>query len=297
MSSHFTQNIDAACFRPTESEVTLGLADLSGGAYRSFSSTVTGPKCRYSRTLPATFQVPPCVCQADASQMTQAMIPDPCYWTPKLPFLYDCSLDIKYSNGNTEAASQTLGLKRWEIDGDSFFLERKRFVLRGIVATDESEVDMQKAHEAELAVMVPSPSEVFLQEASERGVMVIADTRNCDDELTRLLLGFSWQPAVAIVVPPPNASYVPHSQILSTILSASNDAAHNLRASDWAKAAIVELETGQKPPVEMQKLGKPVIAIRRGVEYADLTAARAACDRLQAELAPDFDLAGYFVAP
>lgn len=297
MSADFTRQISAECFRPTESQATLGLADLSGGAYRSFSGTVTGPKCRYSRTLPATFQVPSCICEADASQMTQAMLPDPCYWTPKLPFLYDCSLDIKHSNGNTEAASHTLGLKRWEIDGDSFFLERKRFVLRGIAVRHESEVDLEEAHEAELAVMVPSPSEVFLQEASERGVMVIADTRDCDDELTRLLLGFSWQPAVAIVVPQPNACYVPHSQILGAILSASQNAASNLRDSDWAKAAIVELETGQKPPDEIQQLNKPVIAIRRGVEYADLTAARAACDRLQAELAPEFDLAGYFVAP
>lgn len=297
MSADFTRQISAACFRPTESEATLGLADLSGGAYRSFSGTVTGPKCRYSRTLPATFQVPPCVCEANVSQMTQAMIPDPCYWTPKLPFLYDCSFDIKLANEQVESISHTLGLKRWEIDGDSFFLERKRFVLRGIVATDESEVDLQKAHEAELAVMVPSPSEAFLQEASGCGVMVIADTRDGDDELTRLLVGFSWQPAVAIVVSPPDTRDATHSHILGTILSASNKAASNLRASDWAKAAIVELETGQKPPNEMQKLGKPVIAIRRGVEYADLTAARAACDRLQAELAPEFDLAGYFVAP
>jgi hypothetical protein len=33
------------------------------------------------------------------------------------------------------------------------------------------------------------------------------------------------------------------------------------------------------------------------VAYADFDEARAACDRLQAELAPEFDLAGYFVAP
>jgi hypothetical protein len=38
-----------------------------------------------------------------------------------------------------------------------------------------------------------------------------------------------------------------------------------------------------------------VIAIREGGTYADLQTARLACDHLQAALAPEFDLAGYFV--
>ena len=68
--------------------------------------------------------------------------------------------------------------------------------------------------------------------------------------------------------------------------------------ADVAAAAdviAVELAEGDRPPAWIAKVSKPVIAIRRGRVYADFFEARAACDRLQAELAPDFNLAGYFV--
>jgi hypothetical protein len=61
-----------------------------------------------------------------------------------------------------------------------------------------------------------------------------------------------------------------------------------------ADVVAVELAAEERPPSWMASLGKPVIAIRRGGAYANLHEARAACDRLQAELAPEFDLAGYF---
>ena len=59
----------------------------------------------------------------------------------------------------------------------------------------------------------------------------------------------------------------------------------------------VECPVGVRPRAWVQKTTRPVIAIRTGENYAEISLARAACDRLQAEFAPDLDLAGYLVAP
>ena len=60
-------------------------------------------------------------------------------------------------------------------------------------------------------------------------------------------------------------------------------------------AIVAKLDDGERPPRWMATCGRPVVAIRRGAAYAGFEEARIACDRLQAELAPEFDLAGYFV--
>ena len=59
---------------------------------------------------------------------------------------------------------------------------------------------------------------------------------------------------------------------------------------------VLELQPGERPHAALAHCTLPVIAIRRGESYADFTTARAACDRLQAQLSPEFNLAGYFIA-
>ena len=291
------QKIETACFQASESELLFGLGDFSNGEFSSFSAKVTGPRCAYARTLPSTFIVPECVCVPDASAMAQSRILDPCYWTPRLPYLYDLEIEIRCRNDSEYSFRHTLGLRRWEVSGSNLLLERKRTVLRGVALAAESDVDLSALHDAEMAVIVSNPSEKFLQEASEVGVMVIADCRGSDRPLTQRLLGFSWQPSVALVVPEIDACYVPYSQLLSKYVTTVGDFSPSLQSADWLKAIIVELEHGESLPSAFSKLNKPIIAVRRGVEFSDMCQARAACDRLQADLAPEFDLAGYFVAP
>ena len=65
--------------------------------------------------------------------------------------------------------------------------------------------------------------------------------------------------------------------------------------ASWADAFMVR--TDDVPRVilrTMTSVGKPVFAWRDG-DAESLSDARAGCDRLQSDLAPDFDLAGYFV--
>jgi hypothetical protein len=59
-------------------------------------------------------------------------------------------------------------------------------------------------------------------------------------------------------------------------------------------AYAIELQSGERPPTWAATCDKPVIVIRNDLE-AEIRTARMSCDKLQAELAPEFDLAGYFV--
>lgn len=296
MSEQFINKIDAMCFRAAESDLTFGMADMSHGEFASFSAVLTGPRCKYARTLPATFNISVCVCEPKVSNLTQRQITDPCYWTPRLPYLYDCEIELKLAAGSALSAKRTVGFRRWETDGRHFLLERKRTVLRGVVAEQEN-FDLTSAHDAEVTVLIDNPTEEFLQQASEVGVMVVADIRGSTGDLISRLLSFSWQPSVGLVLPKMDACYVPNSQLLAASLGADKNTLAGQCREDWVKAIFVELDATERPPGELANLDMPVIAIRRGVNFANLHEARAACDRLQAELAPEFDLAGYFVAP
>ncbi len=299
MSVAFTEQLDASVFRSSESEASFALYEVfSPTLFRYFGGSLRGPSCRYAKTLASSFPIPRSeILQPGASTFTQTSIVDPCYWTPQLPFLYDFASDIAYADGTSGSECHTVGLRRWEVDGRNFRLERKRMVLRGAVVPAQNDVDLLAARDAEVAVAVNNPSTDFLQQASEIGVMVVADTRQSEADLTKTLLGYTWQPSVALVIPETDAVYVPNSQILAEVVSANSEFSPDSMNADWGRVIIVELDADERPPQAMQQIDKPLIAIRRGVDFSDLHQARAACDRLQAELAPEFDLAGYFVAP
>ncbi len=231
----------------------------------------------------------------------QVAVTDPCYWTPQLPYLYNFEGQVKLADGSVQSWSHMIGFRRWEVEGRNLRLERRRIVLRGAVAATESAVDLRAAHEAEVALIVQEPSDSFLQQASECGVMVIADLRSVDTDLTPHLIRLAWQPSVAFVLLSDTnvleGCYVPHAITLGHRVHASAQRAPESLDYKWSNVVLVELNAGERPPHWLANTKKPVIAIRRGEGYSGFSAARAACDRLQAELAPEFDLAGYFVMP
>ena len=296
----FAEQIEPAGYSPTEHQVNFALCDMSQGRLASLGGKLIGPYCQYARTLPATISVPACECLPDISHLTQQIITDPCYWTPQLPYLYNFEGEIKLSDGTTQSWSHTVGFRRSEVEGRNLRLERRRIVLRGAVADDESAVDLPAAHEAEVALIIQEPSDSFLQQASECGVLVIADLRNVGTELTPHLIRLAWQPSVAFVLVsntnPLFDIYVPHSIALGHLILANAQIAPNSVDHDWASILLVELNAGEHLPHWLANANQPVVVIRPGQGYTDLATARGACDRLQAELAPEFDLAGYFVA-
>jgi len=297
----FIEQIDPVGYSPTEHQLNFALGDMSQGRLVSFSGNLIGPHCQYARTLPATFSVPPCECLPGISNRTQRIITDPCYWTPKLPFLYNFEGEMKLADETVQSWSHTVGFRRWEVEGRNLRLERRRIVLRGAVAATESAVDLRAAHDAEVALVVKDPSDSFLQQASECGVMVIADLRSVETELTPRLLSLAWQPCVALVLVchthVMSGYYQPAALTIGQMVDVKTQLVPESDEYESASVLLVELNADERPPHWLANIDKPVIVIRRGETHGDLPQSRAACDRLQADLAPEFNFAGYFVSP
>jgi hypothetical protein len=271
----FNEQLEIFTHRATESEVLVELGDLPGIEVRSFQ--LCGPHCERAHTLPATFQADP---------GGTLLVTDPCYWTPQLPFLYDVELSLQLADGTTATWNHTVGLRRWEIDGRNLFRERRRIVLRAAAVADFDVADLSAAVDAEMALVIRDPSEAFLQRASELGVPIVADQRGLSPDL----VSYTWQPSVALVLLD-TATTKPHAIKTTSVAHPACDFA----ANTWPDAITIELSNSERPPAWAATCEKPVIAIRRQGAYAELAEARQACDRLQADLAPQFNLAGYFV--
>lgn len=295
MSAPFSAQLDFFTYKATDAGVSVCLSDMSQGRIRAFQGELRGPHCSKAKTLPASFAIQRCECDEKFSQCTSLLVTDPCYWTPELPMLYELSLELELADGTTTAWRHEVGLRRWAIHGRAFFREGKRVVLRGAVVNNFSPETLVQASEAELTLLVREPSNEISERASELGVSLAVDLRDFDGELTPVLLHHTWHAAVEMVILDENfaaAFYKPHSMRIGCVCGAAKPQAAGV---DWADVVVFELDPGERPPLWAATCEKPVIAIRRGGAYAELGQARQSCDRLQAEFAPQFDLAGYIV--
>ncbi len=293
MEMSFNEQLEIFTHQATDSAVLVELCDKSQGRIRAFHGELRGPHCSRARTLPASFPIGHCECDEKISQSATVLVTDPCYWTPELPMLYDVVLELELTDGTTTAWQHTLGLRRWEIHGRHLFCERKRIVLRGVVIEDCLPEILEQATAAEVALVVRNPQNEFLEQASILGVPLVIDLRDFAGRLTPKLLSYGWQPAVALVLLDDRVAsthYKPHAARIGGVLPL----ACGFAAADWADVIVFELDAADRPPAWAVTCAKPVIAIRRAGAYAELAEARRGCDRLQAELAPQFDLAGYF---
>ena len=91
-----------------------------------------GPVCDFSQTLPGKHRFIEIGAGLDSQRaaLVQAIVPDPCFWTPELPFLYRAELQID-CGGDVVEARRTVGIRRLGVRGKSLFFDGKRFVLRG----------------------------------------------------------------------------------------------------------------------------------------------------------------------
>ena len=277
----YTEQLEVRTYHATESEVYVKLLDVSDGQIQAIEAKLTGPHCERSHTLPVTFKT---------DQRSALLITDPCYWTPQLPFLYEVEFQLQLAEGKLATGKHTLGLCRWEVAGRNLVRERRRVVLRAVSVEEPYDENLLPAVAAEMALVVRDPCASFLQRASELGVPLVIDLRGHLDELTSRLVYYSWQPAVALVM---LDAGVRDSSVTPTACVVSPPA--NLESAALADVVAIELDDAQLPDAWAATCNRPVIAIRRLSSYAELRDARQACDQLQADLAPQFDLAGYLV--
>ncbi len=257
-----------------------------------------GPSSALARTLPASYAVQPLSRAAGQPCLAEVVLPDPCYWTPQSPFLYDVQLELTAADHTTDRLETCLGLRRWAVEGNHVSWERRRYVLRGVGADAPTADVIAAARVAELALLVAQPEAALCQEASRWGVPLVVDLRGltCSNSGG---WGYDWAAAVLVVLAEPAQVALwqrqPHNFLLATCLTPQTPAAAvaGVDGDLWA----VEIGPGETPPTWLASATKPVLVMRGQADRAPGEFSRRACDRLQQELAPAFDLAGYFVIP
>jgi glycosyl hydrolase family 2 len=103
---------------PAQIEISLGdVTDMEARVYARFcgfepatlEGTIRGPFCDRGRTLPADFTFHVAVGQ---TAIAEALITEPCLWTPELPHLYRVDVVAKHGDEVIAEYHELIGLNR-----------------------------------------------------------------------------------------------------------------------------------------------------------------------------------------
>ena len=271
------------------------------------SGRLIGPQCEFAHTLSA--RIPFVDRSSEQSLLAEAVVPDPCFWTPELPFLYRAVIDLLGGENVIASCERTFGIRRLGVRGRWLHFDGKRHLLRGVshsgpMGNGKSGMgsEAEFARESWTTLVSSRPDKKLCEFASRRGVLLIADLttshRNCTaEEIAIELRQLSQSPAVGFALLhtgqklPANI----HTTVRNLLLAQYVAVNEPLVLASWADLAFVELTEPAEFARKTSGLNTAVVAVRRQINSASIEQSRAECDRLQSDLAPFGDFAGYIV--
>ncbi len=295
----FLQRLDvfSGAANPAEARIyaRLELSDDELNQNLQLNGRIVGPECAFSHTLPARMTM------MDRSLgntlLLEAVVPDPCFWTTELTFLYRAQLELRSSKETIAKYERTVGIRRLGVRDGGLHFDGKRFVLRAInrkqAAGSERDED-GFCRETWTAILVSDPDERLCEFASRNGMLLIANvTKDFTVELRRL----SQWPAVAMAILNGEVSLPANVQEIARnlLLAQQFEVNQPLRLAEWAQIAVIEVAEAQAFAGKIKKCDLPIIAYRPQFELATVELSRAECDKLQRDLASWGDFAGYLV--
>lgn len=81
-----------------------------GGESVELRGTLRGPYCETARTLPA--EIPFRDMGPKETGLAEAIVPDPCVWSPELPHLYQVDVEARQGNRVVAKYHGMIGLRR-----------------------------------------------------------------------------------------------------------------------------------------------------------------------------------------
>jgi hypothetical protein len=257
--------------------------------------SLKGPSCLYAQTLPATH---PLVDRGPGqSLLAEAIVPEPCFWTPEMPHLY--RVDVRLERGADVLAREErfFGIRRLAAGGRKLIYDGKRWVLRGISRDKLPTTELASWHESDVAMLVRNPDNALCLEASRVGVLLVARLKPSElNEIHRL----SRWPAVAMVVLP-NRHTIDLGGLAHNLLLAQRFAPGEACAlAPWAQVALFDVTPDTEIGSQIARFADcplPLIAARIAgdTKRSTVAQARTLCDSLQRDLAGRVEPAGYIV--
>ena len=278
---------------------------IPGGAEFSLAGFIRGPECEYCKTLPTSTPL------GDAgpgdSLLAQASMPDPCFWSPDVPARYRAHVELRRGNDIVESTEREFAVRNFGCRGKSFFLDGRRWVLRGVMADNPSTEDLPAWREACAAMIVSDPSDELCREATRQGVVIVPSVSRGEtaeanlEQVARLarfgavhlvLMRSAEIPGEALRRAAPNLLFGLDVGWDSPFLAGRIPSYYTFPGADFA---FVEVKHFDSFATLVRNSPHPVVAWRPIREPLPLADARAACDLLQRDLAPFGDYAGYVV--
>ncbi|HEV3416072.1 MAG TPA: hypothetical protein VG056_04645, partial [Pirellulales bacterium] len=202
-----------------------------------------------------------------------------------------------FESANSFAIERWIGIRRLGTVGRSFYLNRKRWVARGVCRDRAAVADFAVAREESAMLHVPAADDAFCLEASRLGVPLIinlaVDEPRILSEIRRL---GPWPAVFAIAL---DAALVGEIEVRAAaknvLFAARIENMETMAVPAWADFVIGSVNLLDNLAEASNKLKIPIIAVRKSSDPIDIPQGRAACDKLQFDLAPFGNFAGYFV--
>lgn len=262
------------CSSRTTAQATLQFSS----ADCAINGTIRGPYCKYSRTLPCTLPV----------KDGRAVVVDPCYWTPKLPFRYELKLEVETATGK-ETHEFLWGIRHCIPHKTLLRMDGKGYVVRAVEPPTDA-IDLQELRDLSSGLLTQKRlDDRIYEDASEIGVAVVHVMPNeVSEEATCIERQESLErfPAIVGIGTTMETSVDRRSDVLSiaSLGSTGADAANIVLANEADVATIASGETT-----------RPVF-VKRVIDSASAADMRQACDKLQRDLAKHGQFAGYIVS-
>jgi hypothetical protein len=255
-----------------------------------------GPCCQQRRTLPARIPL-----ERHADGVWRARIVDPCYWSPGFPAHY--RLQLEDAAGAPVGPTASVALRRLEAHGPHLWLDGRRWVFRAAEHVRVDVEDVDKWSEQLLGLVVDTLAADIADEASRCGVPLAV--RVPDEGWQSSLRQAVWHPAVQMAVVPAvwkgDVGEL-RARAADLLLVADLTGAPPSLVPAWADALLCPadanlLEAANRQPPRPRALLAYATDSALGDEATPWNAQRyrQACERLQRDLAPRFDLSGYIV--
>lgn len=285
--------------------------ELSG---LSLAGCVHGPQSKFARTLPAKISFRNLA--PGESVLAEAIVPDPCFWTPESPYIYLVDLVLEKDGQSLQKSEQVFGVCPLGVKGKHFYLDGSRWVLRGGKQVQLNSNNVGEIREAVIATIITCDQQTeALSAASEQGVFVLgwlspvrdeveedgegdpeAETKQLLERLERLA---AW-PAVGMVVIDASVDetliteHRPRNLLLGQRLQV-NETNPEFQPAAWANFVVGDVDDPTLFASFTEHLELPVVAYREASPDLSPAEVRTACEQLQKELSRHGDFAGYLV--
>jgi hypothetical protein len=257
---------------------------------------LVGPVCEYSHTLSAT--IPFAVRPGEPSALVaEAIVPDPCFWSGEMPFLYQAQLKLRQGPHVLVSETRLFGVRPLGALRRRLVFEGRTWVPRAAQSRELPQAPLADWREADLAMYIAEPTEELCSAASRLGVVLVvelvADTTSLADKLRRLA---KW-PAVAVAVLPSDQQLDRSIRQFAPnlLLAGYIPVGEPIFVPDWTDLIVCEDTSAEDLAKRTRALSQPVLAMRPAGWSDGLADARRECDLLQRDLAGRGEFAGYVV--